>query len=144
MAVHLIKVCVGINTIEQLKSAQARRLIAGPICHVTKQRPQREEEVLNGGSLYWIIKGNIAVRQRIVELERLYDGDGEKCGLVLDSELVETELVKRGPHQGWRYLEEDDAPRDLRDIVADANEDEDSEGELSEEMAAELRELGLL
>ncbi len=144
MTVHLIKVCVGITSVEQLRKAQERRLIAGPICHVTKQRPQREAELLDGGSLYWIIKGDLAVRQRIVELERLYDHEGEKCGLVLDSELVETELFKRPPHQGWRYLEVEDAPRDLRDIVTEAHEDEDSEGELSEEMAAELRDLGLL
>ena len=144
MTVHLIKVCVGVNSIEQLRSTQERRLIAGPLCHVTKQRPQREEEVLDGGSLYWIIKGNIAVRQKITELQRLYDPEGEKCGLILDPELVETELVKRGPHQGWRYLEEKDTPRDLRDLVEEANEDEDSEGELSPEMAAELRELGLI
>lgn len=144
MTVHLIKVCVGITSIEQLRNAQARRLIAGPICHVTKQRPQREAELLGGGSLYWIIKGDIAVRQKIVELERLIDHEGEKCGLVLDSELVDTELFKRAPHQGWRYLEPDDAPRDLRDIVDEANEDEESEGDMSPEMAAELRELGLL
>ncbi len=144
MTVHLIKVCVGITSVDQLRSLQERRLIAGPICHVTKQRPQREQELLDGGSLYWIIKGNIAVRQRITELERLYDPDGEKCGLILDSELVETELVSRGPHQGWRYLEAKDAPRDLRDIVDEANQDEGAEGEMSPEMAAELRELGLL
>nr|WP_051548221.1 DUF1489 family protein [Sneathiella glossodoripedis] len=104
MTVHLVKVCVGISSIEQLRSSQARRLIAGPICHVTKQRPQREAELLDGGSLYWIIKGHIAVRQRVVELERLIDHEGEKCGLVLDSELVETELVKRGPHQAGDTL----------------------------------------
>jgi len=144
MTVHLIKVCVGISSVQQLRSTQERRLIAGDLCHVTKQRPQREAELLDGGSLYWIIKGNIAVRQRITALERLYDGEGEKCGLILDPELVETELVQRGPHQGWRYLEADDAPRDLRDIVDEANDDEDTEGEMSPEMAAELRELGLI
>ncbi|MBE7636823.1 DUF1489 family protein [Sneathiella sp. P13V-1] len=144
MTVHLVKVCVGVTSIDQLRSSQERRLIGGPLCHATKQRPQREEELLAGGSLYWIIKGNIAVRQRITKLERLYDPDGEKCGLILDPELVETELVQRGPHQGWRYLEEKDAPRDLRDIVDEANQDEDTEGEMSPEMAAELRELGLL
>jgi len=111
---------------------------------VTKQRPTREAELLVGGSIYWIIKGHIAVRQKIVELERLFDHEGEKCGLILDSELIETELFLRGPHQGWRYLEADDAPRDIRDIVEEANEDEDSEGEMSPEMAAELRDLGLL
>ncbi|GLQ07724.1 DUF1489 family protein [Sneathiella chinensis] len=144
MTVHLVKVCVGVTSVDQLRSLQQRRLIAGPLCHVTKQRPQRDAELLDGGSLYWIIKGHVAVRQRITELERLYDGEGEKCGLILDPELVETELFSRKPHQGWRYLEAEDAPRDLRDIVEEAGEDEDSEGELSPEMAAELRELGLI
>ncbi len=144
MTVHLIKVSVGVTSIDQLRSLQERRLIAGPLCQVTNQRPQREEELLNGGSIYWIIKGDIAVRQRVIGLERLYDPDGEKCGLMLDSELVETEFAKRAPHKGWRYLETDDAPRDLRDLVQKSNEDEDSEGEMSEEMAAELKELGLI
>ena len=63
---------------------------------------------------------------------------------MLESELIETELFSRAPHQGWRYLEEEDAPRDLRDLVEEGNDDEDSEGELSEEMAAELRSLGLI
>lgn len=144
MTVHLIKVSVGITSVAQLRSLQERRLIAGPLCQVTNQWPQREAELLDGGSLYWIIKGDLAVRQRITELERLYDPDGEKCGLILDPELVETELVKRPPHKGWRYLEPDDAPRDLRDLVQETNEDEEGEGEMSDEMAAELRELGLL
>ncbi len=144
MTVHLIKVAVGITTIDQLRSTQERRLIAGPLCHVTKQRPQREAELLDGGSIYWIIKGGIAVRQKITELQRLYDPEGEQCGLILDPELVETELVKRGPHQGWRYLEAEDAPRDLRDLIEESDEDEDTEGELSPEMAAELKALGLI
>ena len=100
--------------------------------------------MLDGGSVYWIIRGNIAVRQEVTGLEKLYDHEGEKCGLMLASELVETELFPRGPHQGWRYLETEDAPRDLRDLVKDGNADQDSEGELSEEMAAELRALGLI
>ncbi|MEH6477281.1 MAG: DUF1489 domain-containing protein [Sneathiella sp.] len=144
MTVHLIKISVGISSVEQLRSTQQRRLIAGPLCSITKQRPKREVELLAGGSLYWIIKGHIAVRQKIVELERLFDHEGEKCGMILDSELVETELFKRGPHQGWRYLEADDAPRDIRDIVVETNEDEETEGDMSPEMAAELRNLGLL
>jgi hypothetical protein len=144
MPVHLLIVSVGNQSVDQLRSTQSRRLIAGDLCHVTAQRPQREAELLNGGSVYWIIKGNIAVRQKVTALEKLFDHEGEKCGLILDPELVETELFSRGPHQGWRYLEDADAPRDLRDLVDEANEDEESEGELSEEMAAELRSMGLL
>ncbi|WP_373084397.1 DUF1489 family protein [Sneathiella sp.] len=144
MSVHLLIVSVGSSSVEQLRSSQSRRLIAGPLCHVTKQRPKREAELLEGGSVYWIIKGHIAVRQKVTSLERLFDHEGEKCGIMLDSELVETELFSRGPHQGWRYLEDDDAPRDLRDLVTEANDDDESEGDLSEEMAAELRSLGLL
>ncbi|USG60213.1 DUF1489 domain-containing protein [Sneathiella marina] len=144
MSVNLLIVSVGITTVDQLRSNQSRRLIAGPLCHVTKQRPQREAELLDGGSVYWIIKGHIAARQKVVELERLFDHEGEKCGVILDSELIETELFSRGPHQGWRYLEEEDSPRDLRDLVEEAENDDDTEGELSEEMAAELKSLGLL
>ena len=144
MPVHLLIVSVGSSSVKQLRDAQSRRLIAGPLCHVTKQRPTREAELLEGGSVYWIIRGQIAARQQVTGLERLYDHEGEKCGLMLDSELVETELFPRGPHQGWRYLEIADAPRDLRDLVEDRNSDEDSEGELAEEMAAELHSLGLI
>ncbi|MEX1036458.1 MAG: DUF1489 domain-containing protein [Sneathiella sp.] len=144
MTVHLLIVGVGVSSVEQLRSNQSRRLIAGPLCHVTKQRPKREVELLDGGSAYWIIKGHIAARQEVLGLERLYDHEGEKCGVMLGSELIETELFLRAPHQGWRYLEEEDAPRDLRDLVEEGKDDEDSEGELSEEMAAELRSLGLI
>lgn len=144
MSVHLLIVSVGSTSVEQLRANQSRRLIGGPLCHVTKQRPQREAELLDGGSVYWIIKGQIAARQKVTALEKLFDREGEKCGLVLDSELVETEPASRAPHQGWRYLEVEDAPRDLRDLVEEASNDEDSEGELSEEMAAELRSLGLI
>lgn len=144
MPIHLLIVSVGSASVEQLRAAQSRRLIAGPLCHVTKKRPTREVELLDGGSVYWIIHGHIAARQQVVGLERLYDHEGEKCGLMLSSELVETEHVPRGPHQGWRYLEPEFAPRDLRDIVAEGHADSESEGELSENMAADLRALGLI
>ncbi len=83
MSVNLLIVSVGITTVDQLRSNQSRRLIAGPLCHVTKQRPQREAELLDAGSVYWIIKGHIAARQKVVELERLFDHEGEKCGVIL-------------------------------------------------------------
>jgi hypothetical protein len=143
MTVHLIIVSVGNTTVDQLRSTQSRRLIAGPLCQVTPKRPDREEELLNGGSVYWIIQGQICARQRVVALEKLYDTDGEKCGLILDSELIETESVPRRPHQGWRYLEDAARPLDLSELKVD-EEDDEGEDEMSPEMAAELRELGLL
>ncbi|PHQ67346.1 MAG: lysophospholipase [Sneathiella sp.] len=144
MSVHLLIVSIGTSTVDQLRSSQSRRLIAGDLCHVAKLRPTREAELLDGGSVFWIIRGHIAARQRVTALERLFDHEGEKCGVILDPELIETELFSRNPHQGWRYLEDEDAPRDLRDIVQDVTDDAEGEGELTEEMAAELRTLGLL
>ncbi len=98
-------------------------------------RPRRDDEVLNGGCIYWIIAGAIRVRQQIIELERVETGEGVKCGLVFDSQLVRTEPWARRPHQGWRYLEAKDAPPDLPSGV-DADD-------LPPELRAQLREIGV-
>jgi len=82
--------------------------------HVTRMWPRREAELLDGGSLYWVIKGVILVRQRIVKLDDVDRGDGiRRCGIVLDPELHRTESAPRRPFQGWRYLEDKAAPSDL-------------------------------
>ncbi|WP_417513354.1 DUF1489 family protein [Minwuia sp.] len=134
--VHLVKLCVGVDRVEQLESYQAARAARGEILrHVTRNRPRRDDEVLNGGSLYWVIAGAIRVRQRIIDLERIQTDDGMKCGLVFDAELVRTEPWARRPHQGWRYLEAKDAPPDLRPGQV--------EDDLPEELRAHLREIGL-
>jgi hypothetical protein len=138
MPVHLLKLCVGVDSIDQLARFQARRLAnEGELYHKTRHTPRRADEVLAGGSIYWIIKGFVRVRQRIVGVERRTgEGRGAHCHLVLDPELVPTALQPRRPHQGWRYLEPADAPPDA------------ARGEVEEEpppeMASELRELGLL
>jgi hypothetical protein len=76
--------------------------------------PKRGDEILNGGSLYWVFKGVILARQRILGLEERVGGDGiARCAIVLDAEVVRTEGAPRRPFQGWRYLAQDDAPRDL-------------------------------
>ena len=76
--------------------------------------PTRKEEVLDGGSLYWIIRRFIRVRQRIIGLEAVVGDDGiPRCDLILDPELIRTEPQPRRPHQGWRYLNPADAPKDL-------------------------------
>ncbi|MDP6688144.1 MAG: DUF1489 domain-containing protein [Alphaproteobacteria bacterium] len=152
MTVHILKLCVGIDSIEQLAQFQeARRAqyeAAGlPAEHVhrTRHRPRRAAEVLDGGSLYWIIKGFIRARQAIIRLDELYDDErGKRCGLVLGPDLVRTELRARRPHQGWRYLVAKDAPPDLPAHMQAGEWDADGHDGPPPEMAAELRALGLL
>lgn len=120
-ALHLVKLCVGTDAIEELRQWQsgraadrlARGLDPRPR-HVTRMWPRRAEEVLGGGSLYWVIRGAIQVRQRIADLEEVTGQDGiRRCAIVLDPALVPTALRPRRPFQGWRYLAAADAPPDL-------------------------------
>jgi hypothetical protein len=115
--IHLLKLCVGADSIDDLaqwQDSQRPRWPKGCAVHVTRMWPKREAEVLGGGSLYWVIKGVILCRQRIVGLEQVEGGDGiSRCALVLDAEIIRTEAAPRRPFQGWRYLEPKDAPRDL-------------------------------
>ncbi|HSF64466.1 MAG TPA: DUF1489 domain-containing protein [Paracoccaceae bacterium] len=116
--IHILKLCVGADSIEDLadwQNSQRGRWPAGRAIHVTRMWPKREAEVLEGGSLYWVIKGAILCRQRILELEEVAGGDGiRRCALHLDTEIVRTDAAPRRPFQGWRYLDPADAPRDLR------------------------------
>ncbi len=138
MPLHLLKVCVGVVSVAELRQFQAARLARGEtLRHVTRHTPRRGAEIVAGGSLYWIIKRAIRVRQRIVALEEVRGKDGKRCALVLDPKLVAIEPRPRRPHQGWRYFSPDDAPRDL---TAGEHVDQD----MPLEMLAELRELGLL
>jgi hypothetical protein len=143
MTIHLIKLCVGVDDVAHLEQLQAQRLRqardAGQpakLRHVTRHTPRRAEELLDGGSIYWVIKGFVRVRQRIIGIEPVEDADGPRCALVRDPELVPTEAQARRPFQGWRYLRPEDAPPDAtaRDGARD----------MPPGMAAELRELGLL
>ncbi|HUU67094.1 MAG TPA: DUF1489 domain-containing protein [Methyloceanibacter sp.] len=126
MTVHLVKLCVGVETVQDLRDWQAKRLRTlsregktPELCHRTLQAPRRRAEVLDGGSLYWVVKGFISVRQRIVDLRADTKNDGRACcGIVLDSELVGTRPHPRRAFQGWRYLEAADAPPDMRTLDA--------------------------
>ncbi len=115
--VHILKLCVGAESVEDLadwQASQAARWPRGCAVHVTRMWPKREAEVLSGGSLYWVIKGVILCRQRLVGLEQLTGEDGiTRCALVLDAEIIRTEAAARRPFQGWRYLDPAEAPRDL-------------------------------
>ena len=130
---HIIKLCVGCDSVEELAEWQRKRK---PLAHWTRNRPKRDKEIIAGGSLYWVIKGQIRVRQRILGLERREDEEGVWCSIMLGRQLVRVQPRVHRAFQGWRYLEAKDAPADLvKGEVAD---------ELPEKLASELRALGLL
>jgi hypothetical protein len=143
---HLIKLCVGVDTLEELAAWQTMRLEklarAGELqelIHRTKQTPRQREEVVKSGSLYWVIKGFVRARQKIVELRELTDTEGRPlCGIVLDHALIATRSQPRRPFQGWRYLKPEDAPADLGPAQATPEDD------MPAAMRAELAELALL
>ncbi|MBW6507323.1 MAG: DUF1489 domain-containing protein [Rhodobacteraceae bacterium] len=112
--VHLIKLCVGAEGVEDLLAWQRARFGTGNAEHVTRMWPKREAELLAGGSLYWVFKGAVLARQRLLGLEERRGADGIlRCALLLAPDVVRTEAQPRRPFQGWRYLKGADAPRDL-------------------------------
>lgn len=136
MTVHILKLCVGADSVEELKAWQDWQLSRGyraPVCG-TRAWPKRREDVLAGGSLYWVIKGLIVVRQAIVDIAEVEDEHGLRCGLYLDRRLVRVQPHPKRAFQGWRYLEAKDAPRDLQA----------SEEGLPEELRRQLAQLGAL
>ncbi|MEX1147679.1 MAG: DUF1489 domain-containing protein [Sphingomonadales bacterium] len=136
---HMIRVAVGIDSVDHLRAVQDVRRAGGDFVPVlTGSAPRRTDEIVAGGSLYWIIKGTVQVRQRIVGIDRLEGRpQGKGCRIRLSPDIVLTAPRPRRPHQGWRYLKPDDAPPDRGD------EPEGIE-DLPEAMAARLRDLGLV
>ncbi len=145
MTLHLVKLCVGAASIEDLADWQRGRLAAQRkagdtprLFHATFQTPKREAELRDGGSLYWVIKGVIQVRQRLVGFEEGTKSDGSRCCLILlDEALVPVRPMPRRAFQGWRYLEAADAPPDL-------GKGGKGLAGLPPKMRRELAELGLL
>ncbi len=145
MALNLLKLAVGVDSIPHLARLQSARLERSrargepaELRHFTRNTPRRAEEILSGGSIYWVIRGGIRARQRIWRIERSQNSAGEpKCALVLDPHITAVEPVPNRPFQGWRYLEAHDAPPDR------AGRD-DPGGSMPTDMADELRSLGLL
>lgn len=142
---NLLKLCVGVDKVSELaqwRDMRAAKALANGVDyvphHITRMWPRRESELLDGGSLYWVVKGLILVRQRIVRLDEVIGEDGiRRCSLIFDPQLVLTEAYKRRPFQGWRYLDKADAPRD----VGLYREDEE---EIPNALRAELSSLGVL
>ncbi|MBU6298089.1 MAG: DUF1489 domain-containing protein [Alphaproteobacteria bacterium] len=142
MTVHLIKLCVGVDSIEELATWQKGRLKElkkrkqpQVLMHVTRMTPKRIDELLDGGSLYWVIKGQISVRQRLLEIKPVTKNGVPHCGLVYEPKLVAVARRSHRPFQGWRYLNPKDAPPDARDLKG---------VNLPEKLKIELAELGLL
>ena len=137
---NILKLCVGAELVEDLArlaghpSFHSSRWRALP-CH-TDVAPPRGRGA-GGGSLYWVIKGVILCRQRILALDRVEGADGIlRCGLVMDPEIIRTEAAPRRPFQGWRYIDPGDCPPDRRTSSR-------NEVALPPQMAIALAELGL-
>ena len=137
---HLQKLSVGTETVTDLEAWQnTKRALSGNLpVHVTRMWPKRAEEILGDGSMYWVIKGSILCRQRIVRFDEHDHGDGvRRCAIVLDPELTRVTPTLKRPFQGWRYLKATDAPLDLP-------KGRDAEEPLPTELSATLAEIGLL
>ena len=136
MALHMIKLVVGCDTVEDLLDWRRVSSRPGdPWVLRTRQTPKRAAEMLEGGSVYRVFKGNILCRQRILAIETVGEGKDARCQVTLDEAIVRVAPTPRRAFQGWRYLEPERAPPDL------------SKGDTADmppEMAAELKRLGLL
>jgi hypothetical protein len=145
MALHILKLCVGADSIDDLREWVAERTMLAMAAglqphssHVTRMVPKRVDELLDGGSLYWVIKGQVQARQTLLDIKTFTDTDGiGRCELVLAPEVVETALQPKRPFQGWRYLKPEEAPRDLHMMGSGVDD-------MPLELRRELAELGLL
>ena len=138
--INLVKLCVGIDSVEHLETFRERIKNQGgptPPRHVTRMWPRREAELLNGGSIYWVIKGIIQARQTVLQLDEVIGEDGiRRCGIVMAPEIIRTQAATRRPFQGWRYLEPIDSPADL---AKGASQQDD----LPPELMTALAEIGV-
>ena len=146
MPLHLIKLAVGCESVKELKGWVAERMktakkkgLPRRHVHITRMTPKRIEEILAGGSLYWVIRGEIAAREKIVAVEPFRDTDGiGRCRLVMQPKVIAVSPRPMRPFQGWRYFTEDAAPPDLTKAAAG------SIATMPEPLRRELRDLGLL
>jgi len=141
MTVHLQKLSVGSESIQtlsdwqdQVVSRRQEQGLSAHHVHVTRMFPRRREEILDGGSIYWVIKGNILCRNRIVGLEETTKNEHRACAILMDPELIPVLPKPRRAFQGWRYLIDGDQPKDLTEI--------ESATDLPAAFRAKLIELG--
>ena len=134
MSLNLIKLCVGADTPEDLRVWRAARAKAGhrPVVH-TRQTPKRAGEIVGAGSLYWVFRGVILIRQNVLAIETVGEGAQRRCEILLDEAMIPTAPQPRRAFQGWRYLDPKEAPADFGDAA---------EGDFPPELARRLREAG--
>lgn len=141
MTLHLIKLSVGTKSVEDLIAWQDNPRAKGADGHprhVTRMWPKREAELLQGGSIYWVIQGLVQCRQSILRLDEVIGGDGiRRCAIVLDPAIIRTATAQKRPFQGWRYLPGADAPPD----ISAARSSDDA---LPPELSAALADIGVL
>jgi hypothetical protein len=143
MVLHLIKLAVGVDDLAHMKKVQAarrkqrRQTPRSPHWVYTRNTPRRSEELLQGGSLYWVVRGVIRCRQELVGFDEDFDKEEARkyCRIKLKRTLIRTAPQACRAFQGWRYLEPDRAPPDIS---------QGDSGDMPEAMAAELKKLGLL
>ncbi len=139
--VNLIKLCVGIKSVEHLLEIRQSRRELGQghsyefDIHRTRMMPKRRDEIIGKGSIYWVIAGKIQCRQKIVDLDMQIDSEGKKCcDIIMDKEVIRTIMQPKQPFQGWRYFDQEDAPLDLGNNFSVKNA----------KLLSELAQLGLL
>ena len=145
MPLHLIKLAVGCESVKELKGWVAERMATAkkkglPLrhIHITRMTPKRGDEIVAGGSPYWVIRGEIAAREKIIAIEPFRDKDGiGRCRLVMQPKVIAVSPRPMRPFQGWRYFMQDAAPPDLGKAAA-------SVAAMPEPLRRELRDLGLL
>ncbi|WP_322517437.1 DUF1489 domain-containing protein [Rhodopseudomonas palustris] len=145
MALHLIKLAVGCDSVKDLTDRVADRAklarqqgLPRQHIHITRMVPKRDAELLDGGSIYWVIRGEVAAREKLIGIEPFRDGDGiGRCRLIMEPKVHPVSPRPMRPFQGWRYLTAADAPPDLGKAA-------ESIAAMPEPMRRELRELGLL
>ena len=144
--VNIVKLAVGVQSVEELVLIQKKFLNQPGVqtrkgfYHSTKLMPKKHEAIVASGSLYWVIKGAICARQRIVEIIKQEDIDGVKrCRIYLDNSIIKTTPMRKKPFQGWRYLKKNRTPADIADSVTGTFEDD-----IPLEVQQQLLEVGLL
>lgn len=146
MTLHLKKLCVGVESPEQLEGWMPQRLDRAErelgrrvLWHVTRQVPKRAPEIVDGGSLYWVMNGRLRARQPIHDLREIRDSEGRRaCVIELAPELIRVSATPHRPFQGWRYLSPEDAPADV------VSGERDPAADMPEWMVRELQDLGVL
>lgn len=134
MPLHIIKLCVGADTVDDLRGWRAEQDQTQPWILRTRMTPKRAAEVLDGGSVYRVFKGLVLCRQRVLAIDTVGEGGAARCQITLDQEIVLTQPLPRRPFQGWRYFEPKDAPEDL--ATGEGGE------AVPQDLARALREIG--